>query len=411
MGRDDLNDPLGMELDGEPGPAREIPYRAIAWSGCAVLAASLLVFTWATGDGSGGEPFAIATIALPKKPEPVPLAPAVPAVSAVPPGDVTGTIGVARDVASAESFEAQSGVKVIRQGGAAAPGALIIQVPQALGVRLTPAPDKRLVEKSRFGLLPKTASDGSAARDIYARPLLTSSTLKPNAPKIAIMVGGMGLASAATLDAVDKLPGAVTLAFAPYGGDLERQVAHARDQGHEVMLQVPMEPFDYPQNDPGPHSLRVDAAPAQNLEDLHWVMGHFTGYVGIAGFLGARFTSDRASLAPVLADIGARGLLYVDDGASPQSLAPALAPQLGLALAKGDVVIDASPQPEAIAAALLALEALARKNGSALGIASALPTSIEQINRFARAMEGRGIALVPVSALATRHHQPIAQRP
>ena len=406
MARDDLNDPLGMDLDTGRAPAREIPYRALAWSGCAVLAASLLAFTWVTSDGSGGQPFAVAAIVAAKKPEPAAFVPQ-PAAA---PTDVTGSIVAPRENSSIESIEAQSGVRIIRQGGASAPGAQIIQVPQVLGVHLAPAPDKRLVEKSRFGQLPKIGGDGSTAREIYARPLITTGTLKAGAPRIAIMLGAMGLAAGATQEASDKLPGAVTLAFAPYGADLERQVAHAREQGHEVLVQAPMEPFDSAQNDPGPHTLHIDAAPSQNLDDLHWVMGRAAGYVGISGFLGARFTADKASLSPVLADIAGRGLLYVDDGASPQSLAQPLAQQLGLAFAKADVVIDADPKPESVAAALLALEAIARRNGSALGVASALPASIEQINRFSRALEARGVALVPVSALATRNPQPTAQR-
>ena len=32
-------------------------------------------------------------------------------------------------------------------------------------------------------------------------------------------------------------------------------VARAREAGHEVLLEVPMEPFDYPDNDPGPQTL------------------------------------------------------------------------------------------------------------------------------------------------------------
>ena len=397
MARDDLNDPLGMDIVPDEVIQRAIPYRVIALAGCGLLAASLVTFTLLTGDGTGGEPIAVASIVTPRKPEPAP-APAqlpLPAMA----NDVTGSTTIAKGPTSADDLEIQSGVRVVRRGGNAPSGALIIQIPQTLGIQLTPSPDKRLVEKSKFGLLPKTGPDGSRASEVYARPLLTAGSLKPVAPQIAIMVGGMGLSAATTLDAADKLPGAVTLGFAPYGADLEKQVAQARAQGHEVLLQAPMEPFDYPQNDPGPHTLRQNAEAAETLDDLHWLMGRFTGYAGVANFLGARFTANKAALAPVLQDIASRGLFYVDDGASPQSLVVDMARDSGLNAIKADVVIDANSKPEAIAASLLALEVLARKNGSALGIASALPVSIEQVSRFSRALEGRGIALVPVSAL------------
>ena len=36
-----------------------------------------------------------------------------------------------------------------------------------------------------------------------------------------------------------------------------RQTQRARSEGHELFLQAPMEPFDYPDNDPGPQTLLV----------------------------------------------------------------------------------------------------------------------------------------------------------
>lgn len=407
MARDDLNDPLGMDLADADKPQRAIPYRSLALGGCGLLALSLVAFANFNTADMGGEPFAVAAIQAQKKPEaPSASLPAVAAAAVSP--EVTGTIAAAKSPVTAEEYEMQSGVKVIRRGGAMPSGALIIQVPQAASIQLNPAPDPRLVEKSRFGLLPKTGADGSRPAEVYARPIFTGGALKAGAPRIAIMVGGMGLASSATQDAVEKLPGAVTLAFAPYGADLDRQASQARASGHEVILQAPMEPFDPAQNNPGPHTLRQEADVGVTMEDLHWLMGRFVGYAGVGNFLGARFTSSEAAMTPVLKDIGARGLYYVDDGASPQSVALNLARDLGVEAVKADVVIDA--RSDAIPAALVALEALARKNGSALGIASALPGSVEQVARFARSLEARGIALVPVSALASRQPKISAQR-
>ncbi len=68
------------------------------------------------------------------------------------------------------------------------------------------------------------------------------------------------------------------------------------------------------------------------------------------------------------------------------------------AFARADVVLDADKTAESIDAALARLEAAARKNGSAIGWATGLPLSIERIARFARSLEDKGIALVPVSA-------------
>jgi uncharacterized protein len=193
----------------------------------------------------------------------------------------------------------------------------------------------------------------------------------------------------------------VSLAFAPYGADLERQVQRAREEGHEVLLQAPMEPFDYPDNDPGPQTLVSTLPPEQNTDRLHWVLSRFSGYVGVINFMGGRFTSNDQAFAPVMREIGSRGLLYVDDGSSGRSLAPQLASSAGVSAARTDIVLDAVQRPRDIDAALERLEKLAREKGSAVGYAAALPVTVERIARWAKAAEARGVTLVPITALAT----------
>src|SRR5262249_37652362 len=149
-----------------------------------------------------------------------------------------------------------------------------------------------------------------------------------------------------------KLPGAVTLAFAPYGADLERWVSRARGEGHEILLQVPMEPFDYPDNDPGPQTLLTSLATDQNIDRLQWLMSRFQGYVGITNYMGARFTASDAALTPVVREAGKRGLIYMDDGSSARSLAAQLAGSNNVPFAKTDVVLDAVPTPVEIDRAL-----------------------------------------------------------
>lgn len=392
--RDDLNKPLGL---GAAKPTGRPPLSALLATAGILAAAGLFALLARSDDRLGGEPYAVATIARPP--------PAGPPSAAAPQASAPKADAIERLTVS--QVEARSGVKVVRNG-ASPPGALIIEVPEAIGIRLNPAPDERLVEKSRYGLLPRIGADGARPADVYARPPLVPANLK-GAPKIALLVGGLGLSEEGTGQAIRQLPGAVTLGFAPYGAAVEAEVAEAREAGHEAILQIPMEPFDYATNNPGPHTLLTAAGERQTLDDLHWLMARFQGYVGVANFLGAKFTADEGALSPVLRDIAGRGLLYVDDGSSPRSLARNLAGRLNLPAVTADVVIDAAPTPQAIDAALTRLEALARANGSALGVAAALPVSIEHISRWARALEARGLALTPVSAIVTRGPGPAAE--
>jgi uncharacterized protein len=306
------------------------------------------------------------------------------------------------------SNDAASMVKVVRNG-AGGSDALIIDVPKTLGVRLVAAPDKRLVETSRYGALPRIGADGARPADVYARPVVSSARLKAGAPRIAILIGGLGINAEGTASAIARLPADVTLGFAPYGDKLEREAAEARDAGHEIWLQAPMEAFGGAADNPGPHTLIAAASDAENLDSLDWLMSRFTGYAGVVNYLGGKFTGDSRALSPVLAEIASRGLDYLDDGASPRSVAREAAATLNLPAGKADVVIDADPSPEGVEAALTRLEALARGQGAAIGVATARPASVERIARWAVALEARGVALAPLSAIVSRVPGPAAQ--
>ncbi|WP_346362834.1 divergent polysaccharide deacetylase family protein [Bosea sp. (in: a-proteobacteria)] len=381
------------ELDQPLGQAKRAhaskPYARWFWrglsGGLAALFAGLILYAALKRDPNGGEPIAIAMIRE---------RPAAPDIAKASPEPTTRDDR--RGPASASQLETESGVTVVRPGSDA-PGAIIITVPDDGTVKLAPAPDKRLVERTRHGLLPKVGPDGATPAQVYARPLGPSPVAK-SAGRIAILVGGLGISQSSTSEAIARLPGPVSLAFAPYGAELEKTVQRARSEGHEVFLQVPMEPFDYPDNDPGPHTLLTGPKGTDNLDRLQWVLGRFSGYVGIVNFLGGRLTADDMTLTPLLRELAGRGLMVVDDGSSPRSLLASAAAKAQIPALKADLSLDAVPRPETIDKELQRLETLARDQGAVVATASALPVTIERITRWARTLEGKNLVLVPVSA-------------
>ncbi|MBR1217047.1 divergent polysaccharide deacetylase family protein [Bradyrhizobium sp. U87765 SZCCT0131] len=254
----------------------------------------------------------------------------------------------------------------------------------------------RLLEKSRHGMIPVIA-DGLKPFRAYAGGTDADRAKAAKMPSIAIVVTGLGVGAAKTADAIVKLPAAVTLAFTPYGADPAKLAERARTQKHELLLQVPMEPFDYPDNDPGPQTLLASLPQDQNLDRLYWHLSRIQGYVGLANFMGARFVATDAAMQPLLKEAAKRGLSYLDDGTSPRSVASQAAETASLPYARADASIDAVPSAAEIDRALGKLETIARERGVAIGIASALPISVERINAWARTLEGRGILLVPLT--------------
>lgn len=255
-----------------------------------------------------------------------------------------------------------------------------------------------LVEESEFGPIPRISGTGETPFAAYSRASVTPGTAAGK-PLIAIVVTGLGLNASGSLEAIEKLPEAVTLAFAPYGKTLERTVAAARIDGHEIFLEVPLEPFDYPENDPGPETLLTGQAPRDNMSKLYKVMSSFGGYAGIINNMGARFTASGADFGPMMEELGARGLAYLDDGSSNRSLAPQLAQANRVPFSRVDIMLDGNPARAPILESLSQLETRARTQGYAIGIASALPVSVQTIAEWARGLEEKGILLVPASAL------------
>lgn len=254
--------------------------------------------------------------------------------------------------------------------------------------------DQRLLEKSRYGMIP--AMSGSLKPfDVYAAS--ADRAKAATMPVVAIVIGGLGVGAAKTTDAIMKLPPAVTLAFTPYGSEPGKLAERARAQRHEIFLQIPMEPYDFPDNDPGPQTLLTTLSGEQNLDRLFWHLSRLQGYAGIANFMGARFVATDAAMQPIVREAARRGLGLFDDGASPRSVAPQLALAHAMPFGKGDVSIDAVPTAAEIDRALAQLESAAKDRGVAIGTASALPISIERIGAWTRSLESHGIMLVPLT--------------
>lgn len=263
--------------------------------------------------------------------------------------------------------------------------------------RVAMRPNDELLEESPFGRLPIISADGLKPMDQYARPWSGA-----RGTRIAIVVGGLGLSQTGTQKAIKELPPEVTLGFAATGNSLQRWMQEGRREGHEVLLQIPFEPFGYPGTDPGPDTLLVSDPAKINLERLHRSMAKITNYTGVMNYLGARFMADDKALEPVLRDVGQRGLLFLDDGSSAQSRTGIIAKAVSAPIGFADLQLDDQVNDAAILRKLDDLERIARRNGSAIGVASAFDESVAAISKWSVEAAARGIEIVGVSALVSQ---------
>jgi polysaccharide deacetylase 2 family uncharacterized protein YibQ len=391
---DDLNAPLGQDKRKKlPTVAPQILAGALGLFGIAVVVWAIFV-----NDPLGGEPTAVvSTSSITKKTDAAgdgqqhsrydgPSIAAPAATAAAPPATVTPPPG--------------SHTVTIIDGSSGKHQDVIIPGKSSSNAQMVPL-DQRFLETTSHGPIPKIAADGARPLTFYSHPRQIPAG-KSDAPRIAIIVAGLGISASGTAEALAQLPAAVTLAFAPYGASLDALAERARAQNHEVLLQAPMEPFDYPDNDPGPQTLLTSLTPDKNIDRLHWQMSRLQGYVGIMSYMGARFTASEQALAPIMRETAKRGLIYVDDGASSRSVAGQLAASQSLPFAKTDVVIDSVPTAVEIDRALARLEMLARDHGTAVGLATALPGTVARIAEWAKKVEARGFVLVPITMVAVK---------
>jgi uncharacterized protein len=264
------------------------------------------------------------------------------------------------------------------------------------------APQPALVEQGPYGLLPKIAPDGREPWQVYARP----SDVRDTRPWIAIVITEIGLSTAASQEAIRRLPPTVTLSVDPYAAEPDEWAPKARGAGHEILLSLPLESDAFPFRDAGPMALLTSLAVEDNIERLQRVLSRCTGYVGVSSAFGRRFEQDEASLRPVLEFIGRRGLMYVGGDASKITLAPDDGNETEVPIVTVDVWIDDEATPHGIDRALAQLEATARERGVAVGLARNYPLTVARLAAWAAALEKKDIALVPISAVVGRQLLP-----
>jgi polysaccharide deacetylase 2 family uncharacterized protein YibQ len=259
------------------------------------------------------------------------------------------------------------------------------------GQALPPAPIAGLTAPGPGGgQLPVIAPDGRTPSQVYARPFQSNGK-----PKIALLIGGLGLNAKSTREAIEQLPPEVTLSFVPYADGLQGWIDLARANGHEVLLEAPMEPNDYPDNDPGPYTLMANGRPQETTQRLDWLLSRAVGYFGVTNYLGSKFVGVDTAMATFAADLHQRGLAFIDDGSAARRGGD-------LPRASADRVVDDQLAGDAIDKQLLALEASALQNGQALGAGFAYPITLTQVRAWAAGLPQRGYQLAPASALTTR---------
>jgi uncharacterized protein len=257
-------------------------------------------------------------------------------------------------------------------------------------------------EASLFGLpwparrdVPPPTTGGEPRR-------LTVETISvPRAPvgsRVAVIVDQIG-ARRDVFDALRDLVRPVTLALLPLpaAASIAREASRS---GMETLLDLPMEPYRYPQLDPGPGALLM-SMPHDEIRRL--VSRHLEGLPGVVGVtnhMGSRLTEDRARMRAVVEVLAARRLFLVDAYASNLSVAYDEAKSAGLRAARRQSLVDPTRGEAGERASWEEVAGWAERRGEVIVLAHGQPLTVRLLREYIARWEARGLRLVPVSELA-----------
>ena len=307
------------------------------------------------------------------------------------PGENDMLAGLEDDMAyDDEPFSADDVVITITGGKQAATTATTASLTPA--VRAIPDADDALLRSTPLGRTPRISPDGRKPVSYYSRVYEGGRSL----PRVAIVVGGLGLNAAVTERAIDELPPEISLSFAPYAKNLDFWTRKARQAGHEVLIELPMEGYGANTQALGAAALLTSRSAEENMQRLDWLMSRFGAYFAATNYLGAKFSADEAAIAPILAKLKEAGVGYIDDTGAAARVAG------GLPIATVSRMIPAAADDadlRSVQRELAMLEQIATRDGFALGKTYAYAATIDEIAIWSKSLEQKGLIAAPASAL------------
>jgi polysaccharide deacetylase 2 family uncharacterized protein YibQ len=220
-----------------------------------------------------------------------------------------------------------------------------------------------------------------------------------SASRVAIIVDDLG-ARRDVFDPLRDIRRPLTIAVLPGLPLSEWTAREAAAAGMEVILDLPMEPYRFPEVDPGPGALLMTMSPQELQAQVGAHLASVPGAVGVTNHMGSRMTEDRQRMRTVLEVLAGRRLFLVDGLASNLSLAYDEAKVLGLRAGRRQVIVDHKSGEAGDRMRWDEVAWWAERRGEVIVIAHGHPLTARLLREYVPRWEARGIRLVPVSQLA-----------
>lgn len=218
-------------------------------------------------------------------------------------------------------------------------------------------------------------------------------------PMVVIILDDIGQKDVSQLALVLELKLPITFAVLPHVPHATSSALYFHQHQYEIMLHMPMEPDNYPENNPGRGAIFSNFGEKQILQALRRAIKKVPFASGVNNHMGSKITANRALMRPVLQELKKEGLFYVDSRTNAQTIAHSLALSLGLRTAKRDVFLDAEASYEFSMKQLKEVRSLARAKGGVIAIGHPYPTTLRALHEEMPKMDREGFRFVFASEL------------
>ncbi|MCA1061502.1 divergent polysaccharide deacetylase family protein [Rossellomorea aquimaris] len=157
--------------------------------------------------------------------------------------------------------------------------------------------------------------------------------------ELAIVIDDLGNGMKGTKEILN-LPVTLTIAVMPFLPTTRKDAEKAHENGHEVIIHLPMEPMHGKASWLGPGAITTSLSDEEIRKRVEQAIKEVPYAVGINHHMGSKATADERVMRIVLDICKENGLFYLDSKTTGKSVIPQLAKELGVPYLENELFFD-----------------------------------------------------------------------
>ncbi len=254
---------------------------------------------------------------------------------------------------------------------------------------------KGLYEESEYGKIPIIRSkDLLTSFRAYQLPFDLEKVNKIDKPVISFVLTDYGLSKDLSELALDLLPKEVSLLLSPYSNLPDEWLKMAREKGHEVWLQLPIQNEKFANL--GKYEIFHHYSINRKLKSLKQLMGSTHGYVGLASYIDDSANISSSHYSRIADEIYARGLGFLELNPDAPKIIEAKAFIKNAPYIKSDMEVLTIKGKDS---SFEKLEKIAKEKDIAVATIASYPNTIKNLAIWINKVAKSDYIVAPISAI------------